>query len=47
MKETDFERQRQEYMEKLVGCSKDHSKEIDLYEKTYIDKVDRIKSMMY
>ena len=33
-------------MEKLIGCSKDHSKEIDLYDKTYVDKIDRVKTMM-
>ena len=46
VKQTDFERQRKEYMEKLMGCSKDHSKEIDLYDKTYADKIDRVKTMM-
>ena len=33
-------------MEKLIGCSKDHSKEIDLYDKTYVDKIDRVQKMM-
>lgn len=33
-------------MEKLIGCSKDHSKEIDLYDKTYSDKIDRVRTMM-
>ena len=33
-------------MDKLIGCSKDHSKEIDLYEKTYGEKIDRVKTMM-
>ena len=46
VKQTDFDRQRKEYMEKLLGCSKDHSKEIDLYDKTYEDKIDRVKTMM-
>ena len=32
-------------MEKLLGCSKDHSKEIDLYDKTYTEKIDRVKTM--
>ena len=33
-------------MEKILGCSKNHSKEIDLYEKTYGEKVERIETMM-
>ena len=45
VKETDFERKQREYMEKMLGCSRDHSKEIDLYEKTYADKIDRILTM--
>ena len=33
-------------MSKLAGCSKDHAKEIDLYNKSFDDKVERIKKMM-
>ena len=33
-------------MNKLAGCSKDHAKEIDLYKKSYEDKVERINTMM-
>lgn len=33
-------------MSKLAGCSKDHAKEIDLYNKSYEDKVERINTMM-
>ena len=33
-------------MEKMMGCSKDHAKEIDLYNKTYADKIDRVKTQM-
>lgn len=32
-------------MEKMMGCSKDHSKEIDLYDKPYSEKIDRIVAM--
>ena len=46
IKQTDFEREREQYMEKLLGCNKDHSKEIDLYKKTYEDKIDRVKQMV-
>jgi len=27
-------------MSKMMGCSKDHAKEIDLYSKSYEDKID-------
>ena len=33
-------------MSKLAGCSKDHAKEIDLYNKSYEDKVERINTML-
>ena len=33
-------------MAKMTGCSKDHAKEIDLYNKTYADKIDRVKTQM-
>ena len=46
MEATDFERQRQDYMSKIVGCNKDHSKEIDLYGKTYAEKIERVRTMM-
>ena len=46
-KQTDYERQRQEYMEKLVGCNKDHSKEIDLYDKTNSEKFERADTMLH
>lgn len=32
-------------MEKILGCAKNHSKEIDLYEKTYAEKIERISLM--
>ena len=32
-------------MQKLLGCNKDHSKEIDLYDKTYSEKIDRVNTM--
>ena len=46
VKAKDFERQRQEYMEKMFGCSKDHSKEIDLYDKTNQEKIEHIRTML-
>ena len=42
-KQTDFEQKQKEYMSKLAGCSKDHAKEIDLYNKSYEDKVERVR----
>ena len=30
----------------MMGCSKDHAKEIDLYSKTYEDKIDRVRTQM-
>ena len=30
----------------MIGCSKDHAKEIDLYNKTYADKIDRVRTQM-
>lgn len=30
----------------MIGCSKDHGKEIDLYGKPYEEKIQRIKMMM-
>lgn len=33
-------------MEKILGCAKNHSKEIDLYEKTYAEKIERVTTMM-
>ena len=33
-------------MSKVIGCSKDHGKEIDLWNKSFSDKVERIKTML-
>ena len=30
----------------MIGCSKDHSKEIDLYDKTFGEKIERVKTMV-
>lgn len=30
----------------MLGCSKDHAKEIDLYSKSYSDKIDRVRTQM-
>jgi len=33
-------------MHKVIGCNKDHSKEIDLYAKTYEGKMERVTKMI-
>lgn len=33
-------------MSKVIGCSKDHGKEIDLWNKSFSEKVQRIKAML-
>ena len=30
----------------MMGCSKDHAKEIDLYSKSYAEKVERVRTQM-
>ena len=42
----DFSKERDEWMSKMVGCSKDHGKEIDLYGKSFEDKVARIEGLI-
>lgn len=29
----------------MMGCSRDHSKELDIFNKPYAEKIERIKSM--
>lgn len=45
-KQADFDQQQKDYMGKLMGCSKDHAKEIDLYNKSYKDKLDHVRQMV-
>ena len=33
-------------MAKLAGCSKDHAKEIDLYGKSYEEKLEQVRQMV-
>mgnify|MGYP001006260452 CR=1 FL=1 len=30
----------------MLGCSKDHGKEIDLYNKSYYEKIQRVKTLL-
>ena len=30
----------------MIGCSKDHGKEIDLYNKTYAEKILRVNTLL-
>lgn len=46
LKSKQYEREREEYIQKILGCSKDHGKEIDLYNKTYDEKIQRIKTLL-
>lgn len=46
LKSKQYEREREEYIQKILGCSKDHGKEIDLYNKTYAEKIQRIKTLL-
>ena len=39
---TDYKKEQDDYMHKVIGCNKDHSREIDLYAKTYDGKMERI-----
>ena len=32
-------------MEKLMGCNKNRSQEIDLYDKPYSEKIERVRTM--
>ena len=41
-----YDKERDEYLAKMIGCNKDHGKEIDLYGKTYDEKILRIKSLI-
>ncbi len=46
IKQKSYDQERDEYLAKMIGCSKDHGKEIDLYGKSYEEKIKRIKMMM-
>ena len=39
--QTDFSKEAQ--VKEMFGCSRDHSKEIDIYNKTYSEKLSRIQ----
>ena len=43
---TCYSEKQKEYMAKIMGCSKDHAKEIDLYSKPYEEKIERIRAQM-
>jgi hypothetical protein len=42
VKQADFTRDAEESSKDLFGCSRNHSKEIDIYNKPYKEKIDRI-----
>ena len=41
----DFKQGVKDSVHKMMGCSQDHSAEIDIYSKTYKEKIERIKIM--
>jgi len=41
----DFDKESKDMYHKMMGCSKDHAAEIDIYNKTYPEKIARIKLM--
>lgn len=46
VKRKQYDKERDDYLAKIIGCNKDHGKEIDLYGKTYDEKIARIKSLL-
>lgn len=46
VKQKQYDKERDEYLAKMIGCNKDHGREIDLYGKTYEEKIIRIKSLL-
>lgn len=45
VKKKNFEDEQKEMIHKMMGCSKDHAAEIDIYNKTYKEKIQRIQLM--
>lgn len=41
----DFDHEVKENIHKMMGCKKDHAVELDIYNKTYKEKIERIKMM--
>lgn len=41
----DFNKESSEMVHKMMGCSRDHASEIDIYNKPYPEKIARIKMM--
>ena len=45
-KQRDFSKEQEDYLHKLTGCSKNHGQEIDLYNKSFSEKIDRIQTLI-
>ena len=45
-KARDFSKEQDDYLHKLAGCSKNHGQEIDLYNKSFGEKIDRIQTLL-
>lgn len=41
----DYAKESSEAIHKMMGCSKDHAAEIDIYNKPYSEKIERVKLM--
>lgn len=41
----DYKQESEEMIHKMMGCSRDHAAEIDIYNKSYKEKMQRIKLM--
>lgn len=41
-----YDKERDAFIQKMIGCSKDHGKEIDLYNKTYAEKILRVNTLL-
>ena len=45
LEKKDFGQEVSDNIHKMMGCSKDHAAEIDIYNKTFKEKIERIKMM--
>ena len=45
IEDKDFDKEAKDKFHKMMGCSKDHAAEIDIYNKTYPEKIERVKLM--
>lgn len=41
----DYDKEVKDNIHKMMGCNKDHAAELDIYNKSYKEKIERIKLM--